>query len=250
MKLFYTELIKLKNTFALWLTILGASFMPLLLLSAYLLSVKEFVPGPAVNPWYEYLLRTFNGSCLFSTGFILLIIGLILNVEHKAHSWKHLFTLPVSKAKLYYVKLMFIFATIVVFTILYFVFAVFIGQFLGIGKPELKFSEFDIPSLYLLKFSLDFCVSIIPLVIIQYWISLRIENLVTSLGLGLLGLLVGLLFKNSPHIIYFPYAMPFQMWNYQLTNGLILQKFIWIDTSYAFLFLTLSYRDFTRRFVG
>ncbi len=65
-----------------------------------------------------------------------------------------------------------------------------------------------------------------------------------------LTLLVGLLFKNSPHIIYFPFTMPFQMWNYQVTNGLILQKFIWIDTSYAFLFLTLSYRDFTIRFVG
>lgn len=250
MKLFYTELIKLKNTFALWLTILGALFMPLLLLSAYLLSVKEFVPAPAVNPWYEYLLRTFNGNCLFSTGFILLIIGLILNVEHKAHSWKHLFTLPVTRAKFYYVKLMFIFATIVVFIILYFVFAVVIGQFLGVGKSELKFSEFDIPSGYILKFLLDFFVSIIPLVIIQYWISLRMENLVTSLGLGLLGLLVGLLFKNSPHIIYFPYAMPFQMWNYQVTNGLILQKFIWVDAAYALLFLTLSYHDFTRRFRG
>lgn len=250
MKLFYTELIKLKNTFALWLTILGALFMPLLLLSAYLLSVKEFVPAPAVNPWYEYLIRTFNGSCLFSTGFILLIIGLILNVEHKAHSWKHLFTLPVSKAKLYYVKLIFIFATVLVFIILYFVFAVSIGQFLGIGKPELKFAEFDIPNVYILKFLLDFFVSIIPLVIIQYWISLRIENLVTSLGLGLLGLLIGLLFKNSPHIIYFPYAMPFQMWNYQVTNGLISQKFIWVDAAYTLLFLILSYNDFTRRFRG
>ncbi|GLU51088.1 ABC transporter permease [Dyadobacter frigoris] len=250
MKLFYTELIKLKNTFAFWLTIMGALFMPLLLLSAYLLSTKEFVPAPGVNPWYEYLLRTFNGSCLFSTGFISLIIGLILNVEHKAHSWKHLFTLPVSRGKVYLVKLTFIFATIITFIVLYFVFAVSIGQFLGTGKPELKFSEFDIPNVYMFKFLLDFFVSIIPMVVIQYWISLRIENLVTSLGLGLLGLLVGLLFKNWPHIVYFPYAMPFQMWNYQLSKSFVSQNFFWINIAYTLLFLALSYHDFTRRFRG
>ncbi len=250
MKLFYTELIKLKNTFAFWLTIIGALFMPILLLSAYLLSTKEFVPARGVNPWYEYLLRTFNGSCLFSTGFILLIIALILNVEHKARSWKHLFTLPVSKTKLFYVKLTLIFSTIVAFIVLYFVFAVFIGHMLGIGKPELRFSDFDIPNVYVSKFLLDFFVSIIPLVIIQYWISLRMENLVSSLGLGLLGLLLGLLFKNSPHIIYFPYAIPFQMWNYQATSGSIFSKFIWVDAAYTVLFLTLSFNDFTKRFRG
>lgn len=250
MKLFYTEFIKLKNTFALWLTVLGALFMPLLLLSAYLLSVKDFIPAAGINPWNEYLLRTYNGNCLFSTGFILLITGLILNVEHKAHSWKHLFTLPVTRSKIYSVKITFIFAIIITFIVLYFIFAVSIGKLLGIGKSELKFFEFDIPKAYILKFLLDFFISIIPMVIIQYWISLRMENLVTSLGLGLLGLLVGLLFKNSPYIIYFPYAMPFQMWNYQIAHELIIQKFFWIDAAYTLLFLLLSYYDFTKRFRG
>lgn len=250
MKLFYTELIKLKNTFAFWLTIIGALFMPILLLSAYLLSTKEFVPAPGVNPWYEYLLRTFNGSCLFSTGFILLIIALILNVEHKAQSWKHLFTLPISRSKIYSVKLLFIFATVIAFIVLYFIFAVFSGKFLGILKPELRFCDFGVPNVYILKFLLDFFVSIIPMIVIQYWISLRIENLVTSLGLGLLGLLVGLLFKNSTYIIYFPYAMPFQMWNYQLKEGFIFPNFFWINTAYTLLFLALGYNDFTKRFRG
>ncbi|CAG4997523.1 hypothetical protein DYBT9275_01792 [Dyadobacter sp. CECT 9275] len=248
MKLFYTELMKLKNTFALWLTILGALFMPVLLLSAYLISTKEFVPASGTNPWHEYLLRTFNGNCLFSTGFILLIIGLILNVEHKAHSWKHLFTLPVSRAKLYFVKLTFIFTTILVFIILYFVFAISMGHFLGIVKTELKFSEFGVPSGYILKFITDFFVSIIPMVIIQYWISIRMENLVTSLGLGLLGLLLGLLFKNGPYIIFFPYGMPFQVWNYPLTDSIILPKFLWIAVLYTLLLITLSYNDFTKKF--
>lgn len=250
MNLFYTELIKLKNTYALWLTMLGALFMPLLLLSAYLISTNEFVPAPGVNPWYEYLLRTFNGSCLFATGFVLLIIGLILNVEHKAHSWKHLFSLPVSRGKFYRVKITFIFATIFTFIVLYFLFAVSIGYFLGLGKPELGFSAFDIPGAYILRFLLDFLVSIIPMIVIQYWISLRMENLVSSLGIGLLGLLMGLLFKNGSHIVYLPYAMPFQMWNYQVSNGLVLHKFLWINGAYTLLFLTLSYNDFTKRFRG
>src|SRR5579864_8774455 len=101
MRLLDIELIKLKNTFALWLTFVGALFLPLLLFTTYLFEAQEFIPATQINPWYDYLLRTFNGCCFFSLGFILLIIGLILNIEHKANSWKHLFTMPVRKGRLY-----------------------------------------------------------------------------------------------------------------------------------------------------
>ncbi|MBB6108710.1 hypothetical protein SAMN05421821_10255 [Mucilaginibacter lappiensis] len=250
MKLFYTELVKLKNTFALWLTLFGALFLPLLLFTSYLFEAKEFLPAPNVNPWYDYLLRTFNGCCFFSLGFILLIIGQILNIEHKANSWKHLFTLPVSRDKLYFNKLALVFAVIITFFLLYFIFAITAGHLLGRIDPPLGFSHGAVPNGYILRFLLDFFVSIIPMIILQYWICIRLKNLVTSLGLGLFGLLMGLLLKNWDHIIYLPYATSFQMLNYKETDVLNRQNFYWVNAVYSCLFLALSYKDFGKRFQG
>ena len=250
MNLLDIELIKLKNTFALWLTFLGALFLPLLLFSTYLFESPEFIPPMQINPWYDYLLRSFNGCCFFSLGFILLIIGLILNIEHKANSWKHLFTLPVRKGRLYLAKITLIFSVIVVFFLLYFVFAITSGHLLGLIKPPLGFRQYGVPHDYIFRFLLDFFVSIIPMIIIQYWISFRMKNLITSLGMGLFGLLMGLLLKNWDHIIYLPYATPFQMLNYKETDVLNRQHFYWVNAGYSLVFIVLSYKDFTKRFQG
>ncbi|MDO6432626.1 ABC transporter permease [Flavitalea sp. BT771] len=250
MNLLDIELIKLKNTFALWLTFVGALFLPLLLFTTYLFESQEFLPAPRINPWYDYLLRTFNGCCFFSLGFILLIIGLILNIEHKANSWKQLFTLPVRRGRLYRAKTTLIFSVITVFFLLYFVFAITSGQLLGLIKPSLGFRQYRVPYDYIFRFLLDLFVSIIPMIIIQYWISFRMRNLITSLGMGLFGLLMGLLLKNWDHIIYLPYATPFQMLNYKETDVLNRQHFYLVNAGYSLLFIVLSYKDFTKRFQG
>ncbi len=250
MKLLSAELVKLKNTFALWLTVLGALFLPLLLFTTYLFEWKEFIPNAQVDPWYDYLLRTFNGCCFFSLGFILLIIGLILNIEHRANSWKHLFTMPLARGKLYFSKMALVVSVIILFFLLYFVFAIMSGHMLGFIQPALEFSRYALPNEYIFRFVLDFLVSIVPMIIVQYWISFRVKNLVISLGIGLFGLLMGLLLKNWDNIIYLPYATPFQMLNYKVTAVLNRQGFYWFNAVYSLLFLALGYQDFTKRFRG
>src|SRR5215217_9340094 len=119
MKLLYAEFTKLKNTFALWLTLLGALFIPLILFGTYISDVEAFVPGDGVNPWDDFLIRTLNGCCFFSVGFVLLIIGLIIQIEHRANAWKHLFSLPTSKRRIYMGKLMVVLSTVIGFLALY-----------------------------------------------------------------------------------------------------------------------------------
>jgi hypothetical protein len=249
MKLFYTEFIKLKNTFALWLTVLGALFVPLILFATYLSDVKSFVPAQGIYPWDDFLVRTLNGCCFFSIGFILLIIGLTIHIEHKANAWKHLFTLPISKGRIYLGKLMVIFAMIMGFFTLYISLSVLSGTALGYAVPDLGFSKFPLPGLHLFKFVAEFLILILPTAFLQYWLSFRLKNLITSLGVGLGGLMIGLLLKSWKYIIYLPYAAPFQMLNYKEDVGSH-QSLILLNAVYSILLVLLSYKDFTKRFCG
>jgi hypothetical protein len=249
MKLFYTELIKLKNTFALWLTLSGALFVPLILFATYLSDVESFVPGYGVNPWDDFLVRTLNGCCFFSIGFVLLIIGLIIHIEHKANAWKHLFTLPVGRGRIYLGKLLVIFAMVIGFFTLYLSFSVAAGITLGYAAPDFGFSKFPVPGMHLFRFVTEFFISILPTVFLQYWLSFRQKNLITSLGIGLGGLMIGLLLKSWEYIIYLPYAAPFQMLNYK-EDVASHQRFYLLNAVYTVLFVMLSYKDFTKRFRG
>jgi len=250
MKLFYTEFIKLKNTFALWLTLLGALFVPLILFTTYLSDVKSFVPGHGINPWDDFLVRTLNGCCFFSIGFALLIIGLIIHIEHKASGWKHLFTLPISRGRIYFGKLLVIFAMVICFFTLYLALSVLSGAVLGYAVPGLGFSKFPVPGMHISRFVTEFFISILPTVFLQYWLSFRLKNLITSLGIGLGGLMIGLLLKSWKFIIYLPYAAPFQMLNYKEEDVSSHQRLFLINAVYTVLFVMLSYKDFVKRFRG
>lgn len=250
MKLFYTEFIKLKNTFALWLSLLGALFVPLVLFATYLSDLKAFVPGHGVNPWDDFLVRILNGCCFFSVGFILLIIGLIIHIEHKANAWKHLFTLPISRGRIYLGKLAVIFAMVVGFFTLYLSFSVLVGVTLGYVVSDLGFSKFPLPCLHVLRFVSEFLIAILPMVFLQFWLSFRLRNLITSLGIGLGGLMIGLLLKNWEYIVYLPYATPFQMLNYKPQDAASHQNLYLLNVMYTVLLAVLSCYDFTKRFRG
>src|SRR5215217_3217832 len=92
---FSTEIIKVKNSFALWLTILCAVIVPIGLLLSFFYEWKLLIPQPGQNPWNDYLIRAFNGCAFTAPLFVLLLNGLILNIEHTSEGWKHIFTLPI-----------------------------------------------------------------------------------------------------------------------------------------------------------
>lgn len=248
--MFYTEFIKLKNTFALWLTISGAVFVPFILFATYLSDVGAFVPAEGVDPWEDFMVRTLNGCCFFSTGFVLLIIGLIIHIEHRANAWKHLFSLPISRGSIYLSKVVLILVMIISFFVLYLSFSVISGVTLGYAVPEFGFARFPVPGIHLLRFVAEFFISILPMVFLQFWMSFRLKNLITSLGIGLGGLMIGLLLKGWKYITYLPHAAPFQMLNYQEGDAAGRTPFYLLSVVYAVLFTMLSYKDFTKRFRG
>ena len=59
------EVIKLKKTFAFWLTIISALIIPLLFFIVYLVKPEKVIPAEGINPWVKFMVNQIQNSIPF-----------------------------------------------------------------------------------------------------------------------------------------------------------------------------------------
>lgn len=249
---YLAELIKLRRTFAFWLTIIGAAIIPFTMIITYVYNWKMFVPLADVNPWDELFVRAFNGVILFIPLYIILIIGLIFNIENKANAWKHIFVQPVSKEFIFFAKYMIVFSSIILFIILFSIFTYLAGQIVGFYKSELGFSN-NYPDFNdILSFLTKILVAILATISIHFWLGLNIKNLVSVLGIGLAGIALAILINGKGgYVDFFPYAYPIMLLNYVPSSpNIFLERFHLVSIGYFILFFSFAFYQFKRSFRG
>ncbi|MBC8112630.1 MAG: ABC transporter permease [Verrucomicrobia bacterium] len=245
LRTFFTDVIKSKNTFALWLTVLGAGFIPAVL---FLIGFNkpEFV-ATKQNIWEIYFERGHIFSIIFFMPFfVVLVISLLVQIEHKSNTWKHLLTLPIGKAEIYFSKLLLILTMLV---LCYFLFVVFLlggGFLLGIVHPKLPFLSQTPNFQFITKTGIKLFVASLAITSIHYWASLRIKNQILPIGIGLIGIVSTLILNEGwKNIVYFPWAFPL------LTYKFIKQPEFWLNhewrsLAYFAVITLLGYLDFSR----
>jgi hypothetical protein len=256
---FRAELIKIKSTFALWLVILGAAFIPFFLLLNYIYNLKKYIPQPGVNPWHEYLRNGFNSvHFTFLPLLIVLLIALLLNIEHKSNAWKHIFVLPVSKSKIFFSKYLVLICLMILFYILVVFFFLTGGVILGLWKSEFNFLRY-IPSYSyhsiqsgIASFIARSFISVSAVMAIHFWLSFRLKNLFLNIGIGLAGLIIAvtMVIGNWESVVYVPYAFPVLMCNFTPDAQNFLSNFHIYSLIVFFVVSLLSYLDFSRIFKG
>ena len=83
----------------------------------------DYLPKPGENPWDDYIRKGFNGNHFtFLPLLIVLLVALLLNIEHKSNTWKHIFVLPVSKTKIFLSKYLLLISLIILFYLLLLIF--------------------------------------------------------------------------------------------------------------------------------
>lgn len=201
------ELIKLKRTFAFWLTIISALIIPLLFFIVYAVKHAKLAPGAGVNPWDKYMLNQVKNSIPFFVPiFIVLITSLIIQVEHKATGIKHLFALPIPKWSVYFGKLSIVLFSIISTYVYFFVAILFFGTLLGVFYSDLAFLDFQPDYLkYIKMLGVSFIASL-GIVGIQFWLSFRFKNFIVPLSVGMVFVILGLIAFQAPESIYFPYS--------------------------------------------
>ena len=95
----------------------------------------------------------FAGAILAVMGSLLLPMLIVFiaysvnNIEHKADTWKSLFSLPIAKWSVYSAKYFYAFFLVFLCLALFVLFTLGFGNFLSMLKPALKFNEYHIEKL-------------------------------------------------------------------------------------------------------
>ncbi|HQU84986.1 MAG TPA: ABC transporter permease [Pyrinomonadaceae bacterium] len=207
-KSFQSEWLKKKRSLASWLVVVGAFFTPLIIL---LSRFKNRAKLPEINVMDDFWVRLWNQSwesmtvLMLPVG-IILATGLITQIEYKNNAWKQLHTTPQSYTTIFFAKLA------VIFVMMIEVFVLFnLGMYLSAIVPSMVLSNVPYPSApipfeYFLQKNLVFFVECLPILALQYLISLQFKNFLVPIGAGFVIWILGIGLLSWEYSFIFPYV--------------------------------------------
>jgi hypothetical protein len=204
--------------------------------------------------WEDYILNFYEGVAFMMLPlYVVILAALVSFMEHRRGMWTHLFVLPLNRSQLYVGKLIYLLFHFLAAHLL-FIWACWLraicwgGWILPTTFGKTGFLFFLIGTLAAKTF-----LSILGLLSLQYWLSLRFNHFIIPLTIGILGFVaVALLGADWPHISYIPFAPPV-LYMQVFRGELILET--WGPFSLAelasmgffLLFLIIGLIDFSKR---
>lgn len=206
-KSFQSEWLKKKRSLASWLVVAGAFFTPTIILISRIKNADKLnVLYAADDFWQRLWHQTWESMAVFLLPIgIVLATGLITQIEYKNNTWKQLHTTPQAFTTIFFAKFL------VILVMLIEVFALFnVGIYLSAVIPSMLFSNIPYPSAPIpyadfLNANGRFFLDCLPVLALQYLISLQFKNFLVPVGIGfaLWFLGVGMLAWEYSYI--FPY---------------------------------------------
>ncbi|MDX6271778.1 MAG: lantibiotic transport system permease protein [Acidobacteriota bacterium] len=183
---FQSEWLKKKRSLASWLVVAGAAFTPSIILMSRIKNAGKLTALYASNDFWQKLWnQTWESMAVFLLPFgIILAAGLIAQIEYKNNTWKQLHTTPQGFATIFCAKFL------VLLIMLVEVFVLFnVGMYLSAVIPSMLFSNLPypaapIPYMYFLKANINFFLDCLPILALQYLLSLQFKNFLVPIGTG------------------------------------------------------------------
>ena len=207
---FRSEFYKSRKTAGFWSAVILPLLLCLLIFVGFYNHADKMAMEPGMMLWAQ-----FSGAILGVMGSLLLpmlivFIGYSVNsIEHKADTWKTLFSLPISKFAVYSAKYLYAMFLVLLCLTLFVIFTISFGDLLGMIKPELKFSEYNIASsLSQLYFKLF--LSALGILSIQFVLSLLFRDFLKPMGIGFVATITGviLVVNQWKYDYLLPYSHP------------------------------------------
>lgn len=211
MKFFFATLkiewLKTRRTAAVWITVLGAAFIPVISFLIYVLKPEHFIKELAANPWQSLIMQSWQSASVFLLPmYVILVTSLIVQIEYRNNAWKQLYTTPRSYSNIYLSKFVVIQLMIIGCFVLFNIFMIACGYITSLMNSGYHFNSKPIPFSKLLLLSSKLYISSMAITSIQYWLSLRLKNYIAPLGIGLALLIAGIILLQWERIYLYPYA--------------------------------------------
>ncbi|HEY8929010.1 MAG TPA: ABC transporter permease [Mucilaginibacter sp.] len=207
---FRSEFYKTRKTMGFWSTVILPLLLCTLLFVGFFMKSEKLAGTPGIALWFQ-----FAGAILGVMGLLLMPMLIIFiaysvnNVEHKADTWKTLFSLPISKLSVYSAKYAYAFFLIFFCLSLFVLFTLGFGNLLGAVKPVLKFNEYNIAST-LAQIYFKFFLASLGILSIQFLLSLLFSDFIKPMGIGFVCTITGSILSanNWEYAWLFPYSHP------------------------------------------
>jgi len=204
---FQSEWLKKKRSLASWLVIVGAAFTPSIILMSRIKNADKLTALYVSNDFWQKLWnQTWESMAVFLLPFgIILAAGLITQIEYKNNTWKQLHATPQKFATIFLAKFL------VILIMLGEVFVLFnVGMYLSAVIPSMLFSNLPyptapIPYLDFLKGNLNFFLDCLPILALQYLLSLQFRNFLVPIGTGFVLWFLGVGMLPWKYSYLFPY---------------------------------------------
>ena len=204
---FQSEWLKTRRSLAAWLVIIGSFFIPAIMFAVRLV-YHEKLQGDSIAPAFW---ETLFGNCWQTMAFLLLPMGVILStsliaqLEYRNNTWKQLHTTPQYFSTIFLAKFAVIATMMLQFLVLF-----NIGILLTGFVPHLLFGvalpQQPVPWGYFLTQNAYFFVDCLPIIALQYLISLQFKNFLVPLGVGFGILLASLISLEWKYCYWMPYT--------------------------------------------
>ncbi len=200
------DALKLRHTAAVRLLV-GAAVVPVLLVFLAFCFYGTMLVKSGRSPWATYVLNAWHTwAGLVLPLLLLLLATLVVQLEHRANAWKHLYALPVSRGTVLLSKLLVLFGLSLAVQVLYAGLLLLAGLGLGWVRPGLGLRPEAMPLAAVAALLGRTYVATLGLLTVQYVVSVARRSFVGPLALGLAGLVLALVLTSLSTAGWLPYA--------------------------------------------
>ena len=203
-----SEWLKTRKSAASWLCLIGGLFIPLIFLIGFLYNGETLSTyGEVENVWTAHFFQVWQSMVVFLLPMgLILATSLITQMEFRNNTWKQLHTTPQPYYVIFWAK----FIVIIGMTLQFF-FYFNLGFLLSGIIPSLvvdkQLPDATFPYSQFFTSNWKIFVTCLPVLALQFLISLRFKNFLVPIGVGLMLLVATLiLVGNWEHVYLSPFS--------------------------------------------
>jgi lantibiotic transport system permease protein len=203
-----SEWLKTRKSAAAWLCVIGGLFIPLIFLIGFIYNKETLAMyGEGENVWTQHFFQVWQAMVIFLLPMgLVLATSLITQMEFRNNTWKQLHTTPQKYSIIFAAK----FAVILGMTLQFFLYFN-VGFILSGVIPSLLFDkglpEVAFPFEQFFESNGKIFITCLPILALQFLISLKFKNFLVPIGVGLVLLVTTLIVVgNWEHAYLSPYS--------------------------------------------
>jgi lantibiotic transport system permease protein len=202
-----SEWLKKKHSAASWLAICGGFLVPVILAVGFTMeagSLKRIYASAGFWNFVQARAWPAMGMFLLPMG-VILATSLVAQLEFRNNTWKQLHTTPQKLGAIFFAKLVVIMAMMLQFFILFNI-GVAVSALIPPLVTDLPFPAAEFPLIKILKTSGLFFIDCLPIIALQFLVSLQFKNFLVPIGTGLAFYVASMLALSWKYCHIVPYT--------------------------------------------